>query len=398
MKQDLSPIREQQRIVSLDVMRGTAILGIFLVNMLSFHSPLLYIDPIEWWQDSVDKGFYIFIDIFVQASFYPLFSMLFGYGLVIFRERVQNKNLSFTPIAIRRLFLLLIVGFIHAIFIWHGDILFNYALFGFLFLLFVKLSGRTLMILGNMVYLLPNLLLSALLFLSMLIAPAEELSTYHPLLSAESIDRYQNGSYLEITIQRVADWTYTNNMFGLFMMLFTILPLFFIGGSAAKYKWLERIQACRRGLWITLIISFLLGLSLKLLPYIWTNIGTNYIQDMFGGPLLAISYGLMIALFTEKQPLNKAFTLISYVGRMSFSHYLLQSIIATLIFYSYGLGLYGETSVWVGTLLVFIIYLLQCIFSRLWFAHYHFGPAEWIWRSFTYFKRQPLRKQTKDVS
>ena len=153
----IKPVQDHNRIVSLDMMRGFAILGIFLVNMLSFHSPLLYIEPLEWWKEPLDQGVYMFIDIFIQASFYPLFSMLFGYGLVMLWEKTQKKGLSFHPIALRRLFFLLIVGLAHAILVWHGDILFNYALLGFIFLLFIKLSGKKMLVLGSIFYLLPNL-------------------------------------------------------------------------------------------------------------------------------------------------------------------------------------------------------------------------------------------------
>ena len=104
MQNHISPTQEQKRIVSLDMMRGFAILGIFLVNMLSFHSPLLYIDPLKWWQDPLDKGIYVFIDIFAQASFYPLFSMLFGYGLVMLRERAQLKEIFFRSDRVKKAF------------------------------------------------------------------------------------------------------------------------------------------------------------------------------------------------------------------------------------------------------------------------------------------------------
>lgn len=84
------------------------------MNMISFHSPILYIDPLKWWRDSLSKAVYMFIDIFAQASFYPLFSMLFGYGLVIMMERSQKKRVNFYVIVVRRLFLLFLIGVIHA--------------------------------------------------------------------------------------------------------------------------------------------------------------------------------------------------------------------------------------------------------------------------------------------
>ncbi|MCQ6274354.1 DUF418 domain-containing protein [Bacillus sp. V3B] len=399
MESLISPLQEKNRIVSLDMMRGFAILGIFLVNMLSFHSPFLYIDPLQWWQNPLDQGVYIFIDIFVQASFYPLFSMLFGYGLVLLRERAQLKKISFIPIALRRLSLLLVIGLAHAFFIWHGDILFNYALLGFIFLLFIRLSGRSMMIIGNLLYILPNLFFIVMLFLTILFLPGEKFSINNPFLSSQSLDIYQNGSFFEITAQRMDDWTYTNNVFGLVMMLFSLLPLFLIGGSAAKYRWLEQVDKHRKGLTITLILTSIFGFVFKLFPYMLaTNWATTYVQDILGGPLLAISYGLTIALFAEKKYLNKLLTSISYVGRMSFSNYLLQSIVATLIFYSYGLGVYGKVSVAMGTLLVLVIYTCQIFLSRLWLKSFYYGPAEWAWRNFTYFKKQKLVRKPKGLS
>jgi uncharacterized protein len=384
----------KRRIVSLDMMRGFAILGIFLVNMLSFHSPFLYIEPLEWWEDPLDQGIYMFIDIFIQASFYPLFSMLFGYGLVMLSEKTQQKGLSFYPIALRRLFFLLIVGLAHAIFVWHGDILFNYALLGFIFLLFIKLSGKKMLVLGSIFYLLPNLLLLGLLGMTVLLMPGAESTVSVPLLASQSMDVYQYGTFLEITKQRIADWSYTNNVWGLVLMLFTLFPLFLIGGGAAKYKWFEKTSQYRKGFMIAFFITFILGLFFKLTPYLGTaNLATYYMQDMFGGPLLAISYGLMIAHLAETKWLHKFVTLISSVGKMSFSHYLFQSILSTLIFYQYGLGLYGQVSVASGTLLVLIIYGSQLVFSTLWLKNYYYGPLEWIWRNFTYKSKQKLRKE-----
>lgn len=387
-------VQNHRRILSLDMMRGIAILGIFLVNMLSFHSPFLYIEPLKWWKNPLDQGIYIFIDIFIQASFYPLFSMLFGYGLVMLSEKTQQKGLSLYPIALRRLFFLLIVGLAHAIFVWHGDILFNYALLGFIFLLFIKLSGKKMLVLGSIFYLMPNLLLLGLLGMAVLFMPGEESTVSVPLLAAQSVEIYQQGTFLEITKQRIADWTYTNNVWGLVFMLFTLFPLFLIGGGAAKYKWFEKTSQYRKGFMITFFVTFLLGLSFKIIPYLGeANLATNYMQDMIGGPLLAISYALMIAYLAEIKWLQKLVTTISNVGRMSFSHYLFQSILSTLIFYQYGLGLYGQVSVAFGTLLVLIIYGSQLLFSMLWLKYFYYGPLEWIWRNFTYGNKQKMRKQ-----
>ena len=387
---------EKNRIASLDMMRGFAILGIFLVNMLSFHSPLLYIEPLEWWRDPLDRGIYMFIDVFIQASFYPLFSILFGYGLVMLWEKAQKKGLVFYPIVLRRLGLLGIIGLLHAFFIWHGDILFNYALLGFVFLLFIKLSGKSMMITGSIFYLLPNFFFLCLLVAIIILSSGKGFSIENPALISQSIEIYQNGSFFEITEQRIKDWSYTNNFFGIMTQFFMLFPLFLIGGGIAKYKWLEQIEKNRKAFRLIFFITFILGVLLKLIPYILTNnLATNYIQDIFGGLLLAIAYGLLIVLLANTKGVRNGLLAMSYVGRMSFSNYLFQSIFTVLIFYQYGLGLYGKVSVVFGTLLVLVIYLFQIIFSKLWLKYHYYGPAEWVWRNFSYWKKQKLRREVE---
>ncbi|KON89484.1 hypothetical protein AF332_23455 [Sporosarcina globispora] len=387
MDRQVSPVLEKDRIMSLDIMRGFAILGIFLVNMLSFHSPFLYIDPFEWWDSPADKATYAFIDIFAQASFYPLFSMLFGYGLVILRERALAKGLGFEGMAIRRFSLLLLIGIIHAFLIWHGDILINYAIFGLIFLLFVKMSGRNMLLTGILLYIIPNLLFALLLFATVLFVPADELSIYDPSSALASLQVYQNGSFSEVTAQRVEDWSGVNNLASLPIMLASIFPLFLIGGGAAKLRWLEESEKNREFLKKIMLSSLAAGLLLKLLPYLLeSSLGLDYVQDIFGGPLLAIAYGLGIAVVIKSGKIPKILLPLSYVGKLSLSNYLFQSIISTVIFYSYGLGFYGKVSAFWGTLLVIFIFAFQILASRFWVARYYYGPVEWLWRSFTYLK------------
>ncbi|MFK4998180.1 DUF418 domain-containing protein [Bacillus sp. N9] len=113
MRVTMEPIRSDQRIQSLDVLRGIALFGILLVNMISFHSPFSYYNPYEWFK-TTDLTVYSWMDIFVQGSFYPIFAMMFGYGMVIIQERAASKGVSFWKVSIRRLIVLLIFGIVHA--------------------------------------------------------------------------------------------------------------------------------------------------------------------------------------------------------------------------------------------------------------------------------------------
>lgn len=384
----------KNRIISLDMMRGFAILGIFLVNMLSFHSPILYIDPLSWWENPLDKVIYSVIDVVAQGSFYPLFSLLFGYGLVLLHQTTTKRGESFYLIASRRLAMLLAIGMIHAVFIWHGDILINYALLGFLFLLFLRLSGKTMLITGRLLWLIPNIVLSLLFFALTLLVPGEEMSIYDPVMAKQSVEIYQQGSYMEILKQRLTDWYAVNNLDNSFLMLFSIFPFFLIGGGMAKLRWFERVKELRKSMLTAFSLFFTLGLLIKISPYvIGHHLAFEYIQDSFGGPMLAFAFAFGVALWAEKSPDNKLLGALAPVGKTSISNYLLQSVVSVLLFYAFGFGLYNKVSVLTGTVFVFIIYGLQILLSSYWLKHHPYGPVEWVWRSVTYNHKQPWKRE-----
>jgi uncharacterized protein len=386
-----NPISENERINSIDTMRGFAILGIFLTNMLDFHSPMLYLNPYVWWSSKSDQTIYSFIDFFVQASFYPLFALLFGFGLMIMRERSLARAVNFTPIAIRRLSMLLLIGCIHAFFIWHGDILINYAIFGLIALLFFSLSGKALLLTGILTYMIPNILLGLLLFLATLVAPP--MDYYHHDDAITSVESYQNGTFWEIAAQRFYDWNQVNSIENSIILFFTIFPFLLIGAGISKLNLIRNNMKNKKVLKFLLLIFITVGSLLKLLPFAVRNLFSEYVQDIFGGPLLAISYALVIILLMEKY--SERLIMFQAVGKLAISNYLFQSIVATLIFYNYGLGLYSKISVGTGTILAVTIFLVQAYISTIWVRNYHYGPVEWIWRAFSYWKIPYWKKFTK---
>jgi uncharacterized protein len=381
-------MKSNERIQSIDVMRGIAILGIFLTNMLAFHSPVLYLNPYIWWSSKIDQNIYNFIDFFVQASFYPLFALLFGFGLMIIKRRSIDKGISFTPIAIRRLSFLLLIGCIHAFFIWHGDILITYAIFGLIALLFLHLSGKTLVITGVLIYIIPNFLLLLLMIVVSLTSSVPEYSNHDEAL--QSVKVYQEGTFWEITLQRIHDWNMVNGLEALPILFFTIFPFLLIGAGIAKQEWISNSVKNKKLLKIILVFFILLGSLFKLLPFVVRNLISEYVQDIFGGPLLAAAYATFVILLMDK--FARHLHVFQAVGKLAISNYLFQSIVATLIFYSYGLGLYNKISVAQGTLLALIIFIIQVIISNKWVQHYQFGPVEWIWRAFTYWQKPKWKK------
>lgn len=386
------PIQERERIVVLDIIRGLAIFGILLVNMPTFFAPFLYIEPRKYWSSTIDLWSYNFVDIVAQASFYTLFSFLFGYGFVIFTKRLEEKQLSVPKYFSRRLVVLLLIGIFHAFIIWHGDILITYAIIGFLLLLLRNLSSKTMVWTGILLLVIPNALISLLLLVTVSLGLTDGVYEEFQIFAAQSLEVYSSGTFLDITMQRIADWSFANvNAF--IFIIFSILPMFLFGAALAKAKWLENMEentGAFKKLWVISVVGTLI---FKLLPYYSTiNEFTEYVQDIFGGPFHALFYFTSVVLLARNKTWLKLLSPLRYVGRMSLSNYLFQSIICTTIFYSYGFGLYGQITFTTGFIVCFLLFVIQIFISKWWVNRFYYGPVEWLWRIGTYGRKQPFRR------
>ncbi|WP_235993073.1 DUF418 domain-containing protein [Heyndrickxia sporothermodurans] len=386
MENKLYPTQFFERISSLDGLRGFSLLGIFLINMMSYESPILYYNPKEWWQGT-DQSLYNWIELFVQASFYPIFAMLFGYGLVLIRNRTIEKGGEFKKIAVKRLFILLIIGIIHAFLIWSGDVLINYAIFGFILIFLLKLSGKSLMIIGLSLFVIPNLFFSLYLMIITLVS-SQDMSMYTDIMNlTKSMDIYSSSNYWNITVQRFKDWMLVNGSSNIIFILFSVIPLMMIGAGAAKLKWLQSAQSERKKWLFILIISLPLGLFLKSLPmFVDSNLAFKYIEQSLGGTILSFAYVAIIALFMSYKWTGRLLKPFAASGRMSLTIYITQSIVGTFIFYGYGLGLYSKLTLGTSMLLAIGIFIIQVVLAEIWFMKFKYGPLEKIWRYFTYGK------------
>jgi len=383
---NVGPTALNERVVALDMMRGFSLLGIFIVNMLAFHSPYYYVNPYTWYTNPSDADTFQWIDIALQGSVYPLFSMLFGYGLTMQFAKSVERVASFTKMAVRRLTVLLILGILHAFLIWSGDILITYALSGFILIWLLRLSRAWLISIALVLYLLPNL---GLAFLSYVVARMGE-GYYAAVQEIESsIVAFGTGSWREIFVQRAADWSYANIESGsVFLVGITILPYMLLGAAAAKGRLIERTSN-KKVFWIVLtILALAVGYAIKVLPFsVEADFFYMFVQDIFGGPLVAIGYAGLIALLSQLTIFRKVFNPVAKVGRMSMTTYLTQSIVATTIFYSYGLGLYGKMDLVTGTWLAVGVFIIQIIFAEIWFTKFKQGPVESLWKQATYGKQ-----------
>ena len=390
----VTPTQLSERVVALDMLRGFSLLGIFIVNMLAFHTPFYYIDPYTLYTDPADKEAFQWIDIIIQGSVYPLFAMLFGYGLMMQYEKSRERGASFTNLALRRLFVLLGFGIVHAFFIWSGDILITYAISGLMLMWLFRLSAGWLTGLALILYFIPNFFMALLSYLAMKIDSNGAL-IYSGVQQIEaSIVAFASGSWMDIFSQRAADWNYANGPAIIPFILITILPYMMIGAAASKAKLIQRIDLQKKVWFMFIGLALGIGTYIKFLPYVGSpNYFTMYVQDIFGGPLQAVAYAGIIALLCQLPIFRKVFSPVAKVGRMSLTTYLTQSIVATTVFYSYGLGLYGKVDVMTGTWMAIGIFAIQLIFAELWLSKFKQGPVESLWKKLTYWNK----KQTELV-
>lgn len=310
---------------------------------------------------------------------------------MILKERAELKGVHSPLLLARRFLFLLIIGLCHALFIWHGDILVTYAIAGFALILFIELSGKLLILLGLLIYIIPNLLLVGILFLTLFIEP--DLSAMMTTSVGDIVQVYQSGTWLEIVRQNIDDWLMNTNLATLPMLMISILPLFLIGAGLRKLQVIEKLEQRRMTVIVLMIVFLITGYLIKLLPYfISPNLALQYVQDIFGGPLVAIGYSLLILTIVNSK-IGIITKPLQIVGRLSMTNYLIQSIVATFLFYSYGFGLYDNVSLLTGTMIAILLYVCQIVFSMIWMKYFVYGPFEWCWRWFTYWQKPSTFKR-----
>ncbi|SEM89762.1 uncharacterized protein SAMN04489762_1341 [Terribacillus saccharophilus] len=397
MKEKIRPMPQTKRLNWIDAARGAAILGIFMVNAPSFGSPFYMpgFDSPEW-DSPLDTFLLGGIDIFFQASFYTLFSILFGFGMQLIFDSRKRDGIKPGWFLSRRMLVLLGLGAVHAFLIWHGDILFTYAILGLLLIPFLY-TPRWVLLTMIPVLLLPVVLLFTLIYLaaSMIDEGMEQIMA--SLIDIPSkMAAYGNGTYADILQQNLADWSMASGGGGIILNVFLMLPLLMLGAYLARIKLFHDPVANRRKLiWFTVVTGFLF-LIFKAGPYL---IGAPYwlsiVQDSIGGPSSALFYLSLITLLSNVPVFSWIAHQLSYVGRMSLSNYLFQSLLMFILFYNVGFGLYATFSLAGFICFVISVFVIQVVLSRIWFRYFTFGPVEWLWRILTYGKIQPLRKKSE---
>ena len=393
-----SPVSLKDRYISLDVLRGFAVLGILVMNIQNFSMiPAAYINPTAYGDlNGINKLVWILSHLFADLKFMGLFSILFGAGIILITDKVESKGLKSTGLYYRRNFWLLIIGMLHGYLLWSGDILYTYAMCAFILFPFRKAKPKTLLIMGIIVISVASLLY----FVSGLSIPywpdqsiQETMKTWNPDIETYTKQiELLSGSFAEQWELRFSETLQFQTFLFLFLFIWRAGGMMLIG--MALFKW-GILTAQKSNKFYKLI--FFLGMIIGL-PIIGFGIIENFNADwslefsMFlgwqynywGSIGVALGYIGLIMLIYKAELFSGLKNSLAAVGRMAFTNYLMQTIICTFIFYGHGLGLYGQVDRFTQILIVIGILTSKLIISPIWLKYFHFGPAEWIWRSLTY--------------
>jgi len=415
--QTLSPVKAAEREIFMDVLRGFAILGIFIANLAGF----------SWYNEGAkltgpflvpawDHKMSFLHHMFIEGKFYSIFSLLFGWGIALQVKRGLDKGTDALPTIKRRLVFMLLLGAFHLM-LWPGDIVFFYALLGFLLLPFRKFSNKTLLITGAILILLPILLYAVKMKWPVLNTPADFL--YKTGMQA---DGYLVGNKSEEDFKnflKTANWLemFKGNMAGFFFRygdLFfmsripKVLGMFLIGYVVGRTDFYKNIGQHKKMLYWIIGIGLLLGLPAN---YIMANYISNHggeywqlktkglyqtIAYALGVVPLALVYAGLFMLSFQTNTGKKILSVLAPVGKMAFSNYIMQSLIGNFVFLGAGMGYVGKVGPFYYTLFGIIVFIFQIIVSTTWLKYFNYGPVEWVWRSATYKKWQPMRKKIEE--
>jgi len=402
------PTQAHERIQAIDILRGFALLGIITINFSGSEVARA---------GSLDDAVRRLIAFLVESKFYTTFSFLFGLGFALQLLRARVRKSRIVPVYIRRMAALYLIGMIHAILIWEGDVLLYYAVMGLLLILFRKLPGWILL-----TFALLSIAFAVWAYLPS--APPERLEGYIParlspeLQQQRSLERAFDYQPMMEAWQELG-WatnsgTYFQTVKARFRVYMVRRPFLFTYFWADAFcMFLLGLYAGRRGIfhdppghrkllrrvmWTTLPLAVALNLYYAYGPQIFGSLYQNTPDWATGliytlaGPMGSLFYisGLLL-LLTGSERWMRRLGFLRWVGRMPLTNYLMQSVIGTLIYYHYGLGLMTRIGYLPGLGMTMAVFALQIPLSRWWLGRFRFGPVEWLWRSLTYAKPQPMK-------
>jgi len=424
---DLDPVRKDERVGSVDILRGVALLGILVMNIYAFALPFpAYTNPfLGGMEGPADWTTWWATHLLAEMKFMTIFSMLFGAGLALMAERAEARGTDFGKLYYKRLAWLALFGVLHAYLLWFGDILYWYAVCGLILYPLRRLSPKFLLPLGVALLLVTVPITLGFGFLGIPFfkgqaleaeeaqAAGEELTEeqetaietwkqFHPgeEVLQEEIDAYRGG-YLGQIAQRAPLVIQFQTVFIIFFGIWRIggtmiigIGLMKLGMFSARWSSGAYLALCVAGYGAGVPLVYFGGRALvdREFDVLYMN-QVGMFPNYFGSFLVAFGHVGLVMLLCKSGVLSWLTRRLAAVGRMALTNYLAHTLICTTLFYGWGFGLFGRLSRAEMMAIVPLIWLFQLIVSPIWLARFRFGPAEWLWRSLTYGQRQPMRVQ-----
>lgn len=439
--ESLRPISATERIVTLDVLRGFALLGIFMVNMQFFSMPFMkaLFDPTVATAPPSEQAAWTIVKVFFEYKFISLFSLLFGIGFSVQLLRARSRHAPFVPVYLRRVAVLLCIGLAHGVLLWYGDILTFYSLISIGLLATFWMRAKALIVTAAVVFTIGALLVLAMTAAQVAFNPVDDPSN-DPAISAaddaaliesetsadapapQPLRRFRDlqpgdydpstpawrevetnalkyGPFSEAVIVRAVSLA-MGMVFSLFGFGWHILAMFLLGAGLMK---LDFFSAAFAG-WHRLMAAVLLPIGLGLEGAVayaahandhsfnWYLVPSAALHE-FGSVATMLGYVGLWAVIVRNQWLRWLTSALAATGRMALTNYLTQTLVATYLMYWWGLGWFGEVSRVQQIWIVLLMYPLQVLVSVAWMRVFTIGPMEWLWRTLTYLRVQPVLRR-----
>ena len=390
-----------QRIVLLDVLRGFAVMAIFIVNIKAMIAPFSFYSNPTLWTGEHDQTIAVMQSFLVDNKWRTLFTALFGAGLVLISAKSDAADANATARLYRRNFFLLMFGLIHLLLIWSGDILTIYSLAGFIAILFRNKSAKALTIwaicLFVISYLRATLFSIGPLFDETL---SQELSAEFwgtdPALTKEVIATFLGPitGHIDARLIGAKGFILFYGLMGGFIAM--TLAIMIAGMALFKSGFLQGRLALSRYLPIAIIgLGTAWGLEYFRYQYLvgsgWAFEASMLMNGIsfLSGPIASFGYAALLGVLMH---MGIKFSAVGAVGRMAFTNYIASSLIGTTIAYGHGFGQFGSLTLAQGMMICGASFVAMLIWSPIWLSMFRFGPLEWLWRSLTYGKLQKFRK------
>ncbi|MCL6699348.1 DUF418 domain-containing protein [Sphingomonas sp. NSE70-1] len=404
------------RIATLDIVRGVAVMGILAMNIVAFAMPVgAYMNPMAYGSEtSLDLAAYAFNFILIDGKMRGLFSFLFGASMLLVIEKAEAKGLNSASVHYRRMLVLLLFGAMHFYLIWFGDILFGYALIGMVAWFFRNMAPRKLIALGATLIFLQFLIMASFAYSAQglsvaasqpgasadTVAAWKEMSLWVRVPSSVELAEQMGralGPWTSLVHYQLTEHRWEPLIFSLTFgpetlgyMLFGMAALksgFFAGSWDEQSYTRVAVRGFLIGIPIYLVIVSLIFLDgFSPVGLFWLAM----VATVLVRPIMIVAVAALIIILTDQG--GWLVERIAAAGRAAFTNYLGTSILMTGLFYGWGLGLFGELSRAELWLVVIAAWVVMLAWSKPWLERFEYGPLEWLWRSLSRGSLQPMRK------